>query len=155
MTSGLAHWGGAPVRDAEGPLLLGYRAFCLRNENRYVQYARARSLEPVRAGAVVESVLQALVEQWPRIIRSDRPASEAWEMLVSRVAAAAREARRAGSGCGRDTVHHALSGQEADVVLLRYRLSLSASQTADLMGLEVPQVMVSLRKGMSALLALA
>lgn len=143
------------ARGAEGPLMLGYKAFCLRNESRYLRYAMARSLEPVRARAVVESVLHALVMQWPQIICSDRPAFEAWEMLVCRVAAAAREARRGCNGRGRDSVHQALSGQEADVVLLRYRLSLSPAQTADLMGLEVSEVTVSLRKGISALLASA
>ncbi|MGW7308773.1 hypothetical protein ACWGI1_24760 [Streptomyces sp. NPDC054835] len=148
-----AHRGRGLARGAEGPLMLGYKAFCQRNENRYIQYARARSLEPVRARAVVESVLQALVMQWPQIMSSDRPAFEAWELLVCRVAAAAREAQRGCSGRGRDTVHQALSAQEADVVLLRYRLSLSPAETADLMGLEVPEVTVSLRKGISALIA--
>ncbi|MEU1690023.1 hypothetical protein ABZ590_00120 [Streptomyces hirsutus] len=147
-----AHRGRGLARGAEGPLLLGYKAFCLRNESRYIQYARARSLEPGRARAVVESVLQMLVMQWPQIISSDRPAFEAWEMLVCRVAAATWETRRACNGRGRDTVHQALPGQEADVVLLRYRLSLSPAETADLMGLEVPEVTVSLKKGISALL---
>lgn len=134
-------------------LVLGFRAFCLRNESRYVQYARARSLEPGRARAVVESVLQALVEQWPRIISSDRPASEAWKVLVPHVAAAARDAEQARSGRGRDTMHKALPEKQADVVVLRYRMSLSAAETADLMGLEVPDVTVSLKNGISALLA--
>jgi DNA-directed RNA polymerase specialized sigma24 family protein len=138
--------------SSEEPLLLGYKAFCLRNKNRYIQYARARSLEPARARTVVESALQALVMQWPQIISSDRPALAAWEILARRVEAAIKEAGRACDARGRDTVHQALPGQEADVVLLRYRLSLSPAETADLMGLEVPEVTVSLRKGMRVLL---
>ncbi|MEE1839718.1 hypothetical protein ABZ776_18335 [Streptomyces sp. NPDC007076] len=151
----MPHRGRGPARAwvTEAPLLLGYKAFCIRNENRYIQYARARSLEQALARAVVDSVLQTLVMRWPQIISGDRPAFEAWEMLVSRVAAAARETRRARSRQGRDAVHQTLSGQEADVVLLRYRLSLTLAETADLMGLEVPEVTVSLRKGMSMLLA--
>ncbi|MEU3322050.1 hypothetical protein [Streptomyces sp. NPDC006785] len=128
--------------------MLGYRAFCLRNENRYIQYARARSLDPGRARAVVESVLRTLVDEWPRIITSDRPAFEAWKILVSSVAAEGRQAH----GRGRDVVHQALPGPEADVFLLRYRMSLSPAETADLMGLEVPEVTVALRKGMSVVL---
>ncbi|MFF2964120.1 sigma factor-like helix-turn-helix DNA-binding protein [Streptomyces sp. NPDC057963] len=140
------------ARTTGNPLALGYKAFCLRNQDRYVQYARARSLEPGRARAVVESVLQALVEQWPRIMSGDRPASEAWKVLVSHVAAAARDTQVAPGGHGRDTVHRTLPGQQADIVLLRYRLSLSTAETADLMGLGVPEVTASLRRGMSILL---
>lgn len=128
--------------------MLGYRAFCLRNENRYIQYALARSLDPGRARAVVDAVLCALVDDWHRIITSDRPAFEAWKILVSSVTAEGRQARDR----GRDTVHQALEGPEADVFLLRYRMSLSPAETADLMGLEVPEVTVALRRVMSAVL---
>ncbi|MFF5931584.1 sigma-70 RNA polymerase sigma factor region 4 domain-containing protein [Streptomyces hydrogenans] len=131
--------------------LMGYRAFCLRNENRYLRYARARSLDPGRARVVVDSLLCALVDEWPRIIASDRPASEAWKMLVLRVAASVGEGPRAHGG-RRDTVHQTLEGLEADVFVLRYRMSLSPAETADLMGLEVPEVTVALRRGMSMLL---
>ncbi|MFD9728753.1 hypothetical protein [Streptomyces sp. NPDC059072] len=133
------------------PLQLGYSAFCLRNQDRYIRYARARSLDPSRARAVVESVLDALVEAWPAVISSDRPASIVWDMLVTHVAAAAREARERRSGHGRDTLHTALPVQQADVVVLRYRLCLTAAETADLMGLEEPEVTVQLRWGLSHL----
>ncbi|MFD5907002.1 sigma factor-like helix-turn-helix DNA-binding protein [Streptomyces microflavus] len=123
----------------------------MRNESRYIQYARARSLAPGAARAVVDSVLRALVDDWPRIIMSDRPASEAWRILTMRVAAA-RNSPPFRDDRGTDAVHRALEGQEADVFLLRYRMSLSLEETADLMGLEVPAVTVALRKGMSDLL---
>ncbi|MEU8542968.1 hypothetical protein AB0C52_23780 [Streptomyces sp. NPDC048717] len=151
VLSSPAHWG--YVARAEVALILGFRAFCLRNKGRYMQYARARSLRPDEAQAVVESVLQALMMRWPRIITSDRPAHEAWELLAYQVATIVRESKRAHDWQGGDTVHRTLSGQEADVVVLRYRLSLDPVQTADLMGLDVPEVTVSLRKGISELLA--
>ncbi|MFB7919504.1 sigma factor-like helix-turn-helix DNA-binding protein [Streptomyces sp. NPDC056061] len=137
---------------AGSPLPLAYKAFCLRNENRYVQYARARSLEPGRARAVVEAVLQVLVERWPRIISGDRPACEAWGVLVSHVGAAARDLQAADHGHARDAVHKTLPCRQADIVLLRYRLSLSTAETADLMGLGVAEVTASLRRGLSILL---
>ncbi|MGW7064059.1 sigma factor-like helix-turn-helix DNA-binding protein [Streptomyces sp. NPDC054904] len=132
-------------------LQLGYSAFCLRNQDRYIRYARARSLDASRARAVVESVLDALVETWPAVISSDRPASIVWDMLATRVAAAAREARERRTGRGRDTLHSALPDQQADVVVLRYRLCLTAAETADLMGLDEPEVTVQLRWGLSHL----
>ncbi|MDK9497046.1 sigma factor-like helix-turn-helix DNA-binding protein [Streptomyces katrae] len=101
-------------------------------------------------------MLDALGEAWPTVISSDRrPASIVWEMLVSRVAAASRDARERRSSRGRDTLHSALPDQQADVVMLRYRLCLTAAETADLMGLEEPEVTVHLRWGLSRLTGLA
>ncbi|MEH0407433.1 sigma factor-like helix-turn-helix DNA-binding protein [[Kitasatospora] papulosa] len=126
-------------------------AFCLRYQERYLRYARARSLDAGRARQIVESVLSALVLVWPSVIGSDRPSRVAWRMLTAQVAWALHDAdqvRWQGSG---DAAHLALPHQQADVVLLYYRLCLSRAETAELMGMKESEVALDLAKAVDSL----
>ncbi|WP_328786164.1 sigma factor-like helix-turn-helix DNA-binding protein [Streptomyces sp. NBC_00273] len=144
---------GVPIRDTPLTVTLpaDYTAFCVRNQQAYITYARARSQDAQLARRIVESVLSALVVIWPTVIASDRPASVAWRMLSTQVAAATRQARRQRKDRVRDTMHSTLPAEQADVLLLRYRLNLSWAQTAELMGLEESEVAFQLARGISRL----
>ncbi|MFC6784043.1 sigma factor-like helix-turn-helix DNA-binding protein [Streptomyces atroolivaceus] len=130
-----------------------FTAFCLCYQERYVRYAQARSLDAGRARQIVESVLSALVVVWPSVIASDRPSRVAWKMLTAQVAWALSEADQARRRRIGDAAHLALPPSQADVVLLRYRLSLSRGETAELMGMKESEVALELAKALDSLQA--
>ncbi|WP_406387285.1 sigma factor-like helix-turn-helix DNA-binding protein [Streptomyces sp. NBC_00887] len=128
-----------------------FTAFCLRHQERYIRYARARSLDAGKARQIVESVLGALVVVWPSVISSDMPSRVAWQVLTAQVDWALLDADRARRGNAGDAAHLALPPRQADAVLLRYRLCLSRAETAELMGVKESEVALDLAKAVDSL----
>jgi hypothetical protein len=119
-----------------------YTAFCMLYQDRYLRYARVRVIDPGLSRTLVETALGSVATNWASVLASHRPAAEAWSILGSLIAQAVR-GQTAAKFC--NDVYRALPPLQADVVILRHRLSLSDEQAADLMGVEEPVVASQLR----------
>ncbi|WSQ15127.1 hypothetical protein OG604_49645 [Streptomyces sp. NBC_01231] len=119
-----------------------YTAFCMLYQDRYLRYARARVADAGLSRQLVEAALGSVATNWATVLASRCPTAEAWNILGSLIAQAVR-GHSAASIC--NTVYRVLPPLQADVVILRHRLSLSDGQAADLMGVEEPVVATQLR----------
>ncbi|MET7852320.1 hypothetical protein [Streptomyces avermitilis] len=119
-----------------------YTAFCLLYQDRYLRYACARVADPGLSRELVETALGSVAINWANVLASHCPAAEAWNILGSLIAQAVR-GHAAPKFC--NAVYRALPPLQADLVILRHRLSLSDEQAADLMGVERPLVASQLR----------
>jgi hypothetical protein len=119
-----------------------YTAFCMLYQDRYLRYTRARVADPGLSRELVETALGSVATNWATVLASHRPAAEAWDILGSLIAQAVR-GQSAANIC--NAVHRVLPPLQADVVILRHRLSLSDEQAADLMGVEEPLVASQLK----------
>ncbi|MGI5372625.1 hypothetical protein [Streptomyces iakyrus] len=123
-------------------LPMDYIAFCLLYQDRYLRYTRARVADPDLSRELVETTLGSVAINWASVLASRRPAAEAWDILGSLIAQTLR-GPAAATLC--NTVYRVLPPLQADVVILRHRLSLSNKQAADLIGVEEPVVASQLR----------
>ncbi|GAA4027047.1 hypothetical protein [Streptomyces plumbiresistens] len=119
-----------------------YTAFCMLYQDRYLRYTRARVADPGLSRELVETALGSVATNWATVLASYCPAAEAWDILGSLIAQAMRGHAAATLY---NTVYRVLPPLQADVVILRHRLSLSDGQAADLMGVEEPLVASQLR----------
>ncbi|WP_328687764.1 hypothetical protein OHA74_54740 [Streptomyces phaeochromogenes] len=119
-----------------------YTAFCMLYQDRYLRYTRVRVADPGLSRTLVEAALGSVATNWATVLASHCPAAEAWNILGSLIAQAVR-GHAATESCS--TVYRVLPLLQADVVILRHRLSLSDQQAADLMGVEEPLVASQLR----------
>ncbi|ELP66318.1 hypothetical protein STRTUCAR8_01792 [Streptomyces turgidiscabies Car8] len=121
-----------------------YTAFCLLYQDSYLRYARARLTDPGLSRRLVERALGLVATNWASVLASHCPAAEAWDILVSVITTVVRQRPATGARpC--NAVYRMLSPLQADVVILRHRLSLNDEQAADLMGVEEPVVASQLR----------
>ncbi|MGP3737563.1 hypothetical protein ACTWJ9_31070 (plasmid) [Streptomyces sp. GDS52] len=111
-------------------------------QDRYLRYTRVRVADPGLSRELVEAALGSVAINWAGLLASRCPAAEAWDILGSVIAQAIR-GQAAASLC--NVVYRILPQMQADVVVLRHRLSLSDEQAADLLGVEEPVVTSQLR----------
>ncbi|MFE0520851.1 hypothetical protein [Streptomyces sp. NPDC058954] len=111
-------------------------------QDRYLRYARARVADPSLSRHLVETALGSVATNWTAVLASHCPAAEAWSILSALVARAVR-GQSATTVCS--AVYRVLPPMQADLVILRHRLSLSDEQAADLMGVEEPLVASQLK----------
>ncbi|MFI1415628.1 hypothetical protein ACH4Y0_37765 [Streptomyces sp. NPDC020707] len=119
-----------------------YTAFCMLYQDRYLRYTRVRVADPGLSRTLVETALGSLATNWTTVLASQCPAAEAWNILGSLIAQAVG-GHAATKSC--TTVYRVLPPLQADLVILRHRLSLSDQQAADLMGVDEPMVTSQLR----------
>jgi len=115
------------ARDA-----LDFSAFCLLHRARWAQYAGLRVGDRARGERAVQSAFAELATNWGDILRGPNPTARAWRILgraVSRYHAAVP-----------DSLHDTLPPPQADAVVLHYRLGMTLTATADLMGTDPPEV---------------
>ncbi|WP_410097343.1 sigma factor-like helix-turn-helix DNA-binding protein [Streptomyces sp. Isolate_219] len=129
--------------DAAATASLGYTAFRLLYEDRYLEYAEIRLGDQRFGSSAVLAALGALSAIWGEVLRSSCPAAMAWRVLEHAVSAS----RSAASGSGGDTdvLHGVLPAEQADAVLLHHRMGLSQGEAAELMGLHVSALAALLR----------
>lgn len=122
---------------------LGYTAFRLLYEDRYLEYAEIRLGDRQCGLSAVLAALGALSAIWGEVLRSSCPAAMAWRVLEHAVSAS----RAAASGPGGDAVvlHDVLPAEQADAVLLHHRMGMSPREAADLMGIHVSALAALLR----------
>jgi DNA-directed RNA polymerase specialized sigma24 family protein len=107
------------------PLL--YDAFCRDRWRVYSRYATAYVGSARIGSELAHDSLRDLAFGWADALRSPSPAAVAWDLLTARTRTRPTEAVR----CLHSLVHHS----EAQALLLRYKLGLSAAEAADVMGL--------------------
>ncbi|MGC0419017.1 hypothetical protein [Embleya sp. AB8] len=119
---------------ADGPARasLDFIAFCLLHRARWAQYAGVRMGDPVRGEWAVRSAVAELATNWADILRGPNPAAGAWRILGRTVTRSRAPAR--------DTLHDALPWPQADAVVLHYRLGMTLTATAELMGADPPEI---------------
>ncbi|MGW1996329.1 hypothetical protein [Embleya sp. NPDC001921] len=115
---------------------LDFAAFCLLHRARWAQYARLRVGDRVRGDRAVQSAVAELAVNWADMLRGPNPTAGAWRILGRAVTRAPGPT----PAPARDTLHDALPWPQADAVLLHYRLGLTLTATADLMGTDPPEV---------------
>ncbi|GCD93226.1 sigma factor-like helix-turn-helix DNA-binding protein [Embleya hyalina] len=123
----------APARPATS----AFAAFRRRHHDPYRRYARTR-VEDRRADTAVDDAFAELAARWDEILRSANPAGHAWCVLHAAVDAADTP------DTVRDALHRALPPDQADAVVLHYRLGMTLTTTANLMGLDVSAVAMRL-----------
>ncbi|MFE1521678.1 hypothetical protein ACFW9I_33500 [[Kitasatospora] papulosa] len=121
-----------------------FTVFCSRRLSLYTRYGalRVHSLKAGREAAI--AALGDLAMCWPEALASPSPAALSWQLLTGRVAYSARDR-------GADSLHATLSGRQADAVLLRYRIGLSAPEAAEAMGVDAGEVLAAVRAALRAL----
>ncbi|MCP9211470.1 hypothetical protein [Streptomyces cucumeris] len=112
-------------------MLLGYCAFRQMHRDSYLRYARVRVGD--RGTAVVGDVFDSLGCRWPEVLRSACPAAFSWRLLSRCVSEADRATGAADEGL--EGLYGALPAEQADAVLLHYRLGMTLTAGADLMGI--------------------
>ncbi|MFI0776155.1 hypothetical protein [Streptomyces sp. NPDC021212] len=106
---------------------VSYAVFCCDRWTVYLRFGTAAA-GSVRGGTgIARAALRDLAEEWERALRSSSPAAHAWGLLSRRASE-----RRTASLRG---LHHLLGRDEADALVLRYKLGLSSFQAGDAMGL--------------------
>jgi hypothetical protein len=118
---------GDAVRRAADRAALAFSAFCALYEKPYLAYARLRLGNDNLAYTVVVSALDDLAAVWPTALRSPRAEAVGWRQLESRIRNAAGPAGPA--AC-----------RGSAVVLLHVHMDLSLRETAQIMGVAVPDV---------------
>ncbi|QNJ43375.1 sigma-70 region 4 domain-containing protein [Streptomyces buecherae] len=122
-------------------LPLEYTAFCLRHQELYHRYSRVRLRHEAASRDAVAAALGDLALNWDGALRSACLPAVAWRLLRARVQAAAR----ASDPRPPDTLHRAWPPDQADALILRYRLSLTTDQSAQLMGVDPAVIATHLR----------
>ncbi|MFF7249936.1 sigma factor-like helix-turn-helix DNA-binding protein [Embleya sp. NPDC008237] len=119
-----------------------FTAFRLRHHHPYHRYAHTRVEDRHRAAAAVEGAFDELAARWDEILRTANPARDAWRVLTAAVTAAAGSRDRAGRPL-RDLAR-ALPPEQVDALVLHYRLGMTLTTTADLIGVDAPTVALRL-----------
>ncbi|WP_371773551.1 sigma factor-like helix-turn-helix DNA-binding protein [Streptomyces sp. NBC_01438] len=128
--------GGIEVLEVRIPADLA--AFCSRRCPLYTRYSSLRTSNWAAGTEIAAAALGDLALLWQEALESPSPAALSWHLLSRRVARSAR-------GQAADRLHKSLSARQADVVLLRYRLGLTARDAADIMGIAPADVLVASR----------
>ncbi|MFI1583875.1 hypothetical protein [Embleya sp. NPDC020630] len=115
---------------------IDFAAFCLLHRARWAQYARHRVGDPVRGERAVQSAVAELAGTWADMLRGPNPTAGAWRILGRAVTASHAPAR--------GTLYDALPWPQADAVVLHYRLGMTLTAAADLMGTDPPEVAAQL-----------
>ncbi|MGW9210623.1 hypothetical protein ACWGR4_27000 [Embleya sp. NPDC055664] len=123
-----------PGGSAGAPI--DFAAFCLLHRARWAQYARHRVGDPVRGERAVRSAVAELAGTWADMLRGPNPTAGAWRILGRAVTASHTPAR--------GTLYDALPWPQADAVVLHYRLGMTLTAAADLMGTDPPEVAAQL-----------
>ncbi|WP_405814372.1 hypothetical protein OG241_07180 [Streptomyces sp. NBC_01390] len=105
-----------------------FAAFCVRHLDIYTRYAAVRMRDSGQAQALAQAALGDLAMMWAEALESPSPSALAWRLLAARTG-------RAAAGGGME-LYRVLPVAQADAVLLRYRLGLSAQDAAEVMGWE-------------------
>ncbi|MFJ9591045.1 hypothetical protein [Streptomyces acidicola] len=103
-----------------------FAAFCLRHLDVYNRYAAVRVGDEQRARMLVQAALGDLAMMWAEALESPSPSALAWRLLATRTGGAV--------AAGGPELYRILPAQQADAVLLHYRLGLPAARAADVMG---------------------
>ncbi|MFD9338627.1 hypothetical protein ACFWBF_30170 [Streptomyces sp. NPDC060028] len=121
-----------------------YTAFCELHREAYVRYILTRVGDADLSERIAGTAFATLAAIWPSVISSSRPEAVAWAVLGGLVDSTLHGVHSS-APLEEDEVYRQLPVAQADVVVLRCRMALSAGQTAHLMGLEEPTVAVRLR----------
>ncbi|CAL9635809.1 hypothetical protein SUDANB120_06202 (plasmid) [Streptomyces sp. enrichment culture] len=105
---------------------LSYEAFCARYRRLYARYAAARLHHADEGASVAEAALSCLARRWPEALACESPAAVGWKTVTGIVEASVRPGTRPAVR---------LPGRQADTVILRHRLGLSAETAAEVMGI--------------------
>ncbi|QKV95964.1 hypothetical protein HUT19_33020 [Streptomyces sp. NA02950] len=108
-------------------LPVSYNAFCCDRWTVYRRFGTATAGSRHGGVSIARAALRDLGEQWERALRSSSPAAHAWDLLSRRASE-----RRTTSPLG---LHHLLDRDEADALVLRYKLGLSPLHAGYAMGL--------------------
>lgn len=119
-------------------------AFSSRRYPLYTRYCALRVRSWTQGNEIAAASLGDLVLLWHEALESPSPAALSWQLLARRVARSVRD-------YGSDRLHRTLSTQQADVVLLRYRLGLTVGEISDVMGLAMADVLVASRAAFRSL----
>ncbi|MBO3676886.1 hypothetical protein [Streptomyces sp. NEAU-YJ-81] len=106
---------------------VSYAVFCCDRWMVYRRFGTAVAGSIHSGTGIAQAALRDLGEQWERALRSSSPAAHAWGLLSRRASE-----RRTASLRG---LHHLLGRDEADALVLRYKLGLSPGQAGYAMGL--------------------
>ncbi|MFG3370575.1 hypothetical protein ACGF0K_37225 [Streptomyces sp. NPDC048156] len=103
-----------------------FDAFCQCYRSIYLRYGLARLRSPGEAAQALDAALDELADTWQTVLRDPSLPASAWAVIASHVSARQQTPLWGG------LVPH----EDADMLLLRYRLGLSAGDAAALMGME-------------------
>lgn len=137
-----------PGRPPVVALPLDYSAFCQLHQDQYRAYAHSRLGSMRLAERAVADALGDLAVNWHQALASSAPAAVAWDLLGARVRAARRSPAVPSHA---DTLHRLLPALQADTALLKYRMMLTTSQSACLLGLDTSVVAGALAAARRAL----
>ncbi|WP_405681162.1 hypothetical protein OG239_00400 [Streptomyces sp. NBC_00868] len=121
-----------------------YTAFRELHREAYSRYILARVRDAELSETIASTAFATLAAIWPSVISSARPEAVAWAVLGGLVDSTLHGVHSC-TDVEEDEVYRVLPATQADVVVLRCRMALTAGQTAHLMGLEEPTVVVRLR----------
>ncbi|MEV5777794.1 hypothetical protein AB0L49_42440 [Streptomyces antimycoticus] len=114
-------------------LVQGYAGFRQLYRDRYLRYARLR-VGDAAVGAV-DTAFEHLTRQWPLVLSSGtRPAAYSWWLLGRCVTAVGTDGPGSGDAIG--GLYGVLPAEQADAVLLHYRLGMTLTEAADCMGID-------------------
>ena len=123
----------AQPQESADAVVQGYAGFHQLYRDRYLQYAHLRV--GGAATAAVEATFGQLAPQWSVVLGSGtRPAAYSWGLLGRCVAAVCTDGPGAADATG--GLYGVLTAEQADAVLLHYRLGMTLTEAADLMGVD-------------------
>ncbi|MFJ4192252.1 hypothetical protein [Kitasatospora sp. NPDC089509] len=120
---------------------VGFTAFVALQEEGYLRYAQARLGDRNRSLEAVEVAFESMEDHWEQALLEERPGAYAWCILRAAVTAALGAAPAPVQG---DRLHPTLPPTEADVALLHDGLGMPVGKTAQLLGVDEPQVRLGL-----------
>ncbi|MEV1009289.1 sigma-70 family RNA polymerase sigma factor [Streptomyces sp. NPDC049881] len=157
----------SPHRHGVSPLIplpADLRAFHQLYRPAYVRWAELHLGDRQAAEETADRVFEQLAAEWGDVLRLDSPAGYAWTVLKQRTREAARDRGRrpvvadtaafetealrtavdpVGELAGSISLYQAmreLPERQHDVIVLRYCIGYSPSETADILGVTVPGV---------------
>lgn len=119
-----------------------FGAFRHLRHGAYRRYARARIGDTARADAAVHATFAVLAETWHRTLSGPNPDHDAWQLLTTAVAAWTDTTDE--HHPRRGVLHRTLPPSRADALVLHYRLGMTLTSAADLMGTDTSHVALEL-----------
>ncbi|MEU9413672.1 hypothetical protein AB0E08_49405 [Streptomyces sp. NPDC048281] len=116
-----------PTAEWSAGAPLTYAAFCRDHWPVYARFGCVVAGSDDRGADLALEALRRLAGQWAVVLGSSSPSALAWDLLSTRAASWRTES------VGR--LHEILERLEADALVLRHRLGISAAQAAHAMGL--------------------
>jgi hypothetical protein len=123
---------------------LTFTAFCSSRHDIYARYAAVRTGSADDGARLARTALDHLAMVWPQALQGPSPAALAWHLLT----ACARHVDSRPGGCA---LYDTLPAAQADALVLRYRLGLAIQQSADVMGISVPDMTTRVRFALRAI----